>query len=470
MAGEKALEKGLEPVVKKGFEGFWRRNYGVGMARDESAFRRLVAERGKSRDNLSKARSAVAGLETRAAGIEAAADRKLATFDAEQSRINRNALVDLWHTGNEHAVEVAQAEQLARLNTEGVKLTADLQKMSDEALALRTPTSDVAKPAYEELKAASRDFEAKVAAARAQQLRERSWFGARWNTDSHLYASKSARTPDAPPWVTPLPEASKMTELGLLPRATAEVFTGRGGMPRLVSGLARRLVSEVSPVRLDGKLGRVWDVASAPGTLGALVTVAAATRAAFWTGRKLGYEWATPDDELALKYQKEQEKALTELNTAKGTGFSKRIKEAQDKYDKIHARYAEVYKRATGNDLDKPPEPAGTPSAVDTANTLTGLAKITQDYRMTGDATARDNAIAAMPKETVDAALSAVRSSVFKAHHPGQDMEALGRTEAGRKFIGDFDTNVFGTRSANDWLTTDMGAYRRNLEASQIGR
>lgn len=475
MAGEKAIEKSLEPVVKKGFEGFWRRNYGVGVARDESALRRLVVERGKAGAELSKARSAVAGLDARAAELEAGADRKLATFNAEQSRINRNALVDLWHTGNEHAVEVAKAEQLARLNTEGVKLSADIQKMSEEALALRTPTSEAAKPAYDALKKASLDFEAKVAEARAQQLREKSLFGFRWNTESGWYTAEKYRKGKLPPFKTPVEVPFPSDELAVPAKVVSHFTSGRGNFPRYASGLFRKVAAGVSPVRMDGRIGRGWDYLTSPGLFSGVGTAfvgGVATAAAYGAGYLMGFEWATPNTKLLSIYGAKRVNVIQEVKNAEASGIPNRIENAKAEYDKIQKRYAELVKAVCGKDakVDDPLRDPPLPSKVDVANTTTNLAKITQDYRMTGDAVARDNAIASMPKETVEAALSAIRSNVFKAHYPGQDMETLGRTEAGRKFIGDFDAHVFGSRSANDWLTTDMGAYRRNLEESQIGR
>ena len=92
------------------------------------------------------------------------------------------------------------------------------------------------------------------------------------------------------------------------------------------------------------------------------------------------------------------------------------------------------------------------------------LASVAQDYARTGDAAKRDEILATMDPEQLKGRLGEIRRQVFSFHNPGRSIDQFEKSEDGRRFIEEFDRDVFGSMSASDWLTTDLDAYQRKLE------
>ena len=434
MAGKASVFKKLWGATKSA--------YGVGMARDKTVLRGLVSDRGKAGAEFAKARGILAEAEAAPGRVieEATAkgDDLIEAFNKDMSKRNRDALADLWHTGDEHAYDVAWAQMEVARNTEGAKVLAEVESLSKAGMERAAELEKAIPGAKDAMKKAEAEFRAAVARANERVVLEKSPFGFKFNDQSHLWGTGKQVTP-----LWPRFEKDTIEGAQVLRRMGREI-TGKGFLPRVVTTAVRGTWRELSPVTMEGKMGRVLDVVTSPGAAGIAATGAAGTLGGAWVAKKTGL-YTDPAEDLVAKQ--------AELRDAEKSKDPKRIETAR-------AAVVEAEKRAGGG------KPAG---SVDQSNAQWTFDQIAADYRRTGDTAARDRALALMGTENVKTRLADIRRRVFTIHNPGMSIEKLGSTDSGRKFIRDFDENTFRSKTPQEWLTTDLDEYQRGAEAINYG-
>jgi len=436
-------------LVKKplweGTKSFFKKAFLSGTARDETVLKGLVAGRYEARKGMREARTALeaAELAPQRAVEEAiaAGDTKIAAFNREMSGMNRDALADLWHTGDDHAYDVARAQMELRVSGEGKRTLAEaerLAKVGEEEAARLAEKIPAARDAFA---SAEKTFQESAALAQQRRDLEASWFGLTKNEGSHIWGPGKSSTPL-------LPKREPILEgPGYLGVKLGASVTAQGTVPRLVSGLERGISRELMPFSMEGRIGRWLDPVrsplTSPAVIGIPATVGATAWLGGWAGRKFGLIPPPLQDQLV-----EAQNALD--NAVKG-GDKNAIETARKKHDDLKAK------------ID---EKVGKQVTVEQAVTKHTLASVAQDYARTGDARRRDEVLATMDPEMLQAQLGEIRNQVFSIHNPGRSIEQLGKSDAGRQYIETFDRDVFGSKSGNDWLTTDLGAYQRDVESA----
>jgi len=215
----------------------------------------------------------------------------------------------------------------------------------------------------------------------------------------------------APDWIK---NANPSGKLARGARWLAKQGTSRGFAPKLMSSVERGIGSVIADVQ--GKPGEILHAISSPGANALALDLAGAAVTGGYIARKTGL-W-DPD----RKVVEESEKA------AKPT-MGQEISRAT--FDALRQDYA-----------------------------LISRTNRTAAVQM------RDATIANMDPAVVDAELKKVRGSVFSLHNPGMNIDSLSTTPQGKAFVERFDSDVFGARSANDWLVSDLSQYARDLEAA----
>lgn len=416
--------------------------YGVGMARDETVLRGLVSARGKAGAEVVKARKAMkeAAEGTRAYETALAkGDEMISAYNAEQSRIRKITMESpLFRDNPELAVDEARKVMAYRNAYEGQKVLAEVDELAKAGAKTAAEAEKILPGAKDAFVKAEADFRAAVERANERVALEKSVFGFKFNDQSHLWGTGKQVTPLWPRFENDTIEGAQVI------RRMGRAITGKGFLPRVVTTAVRGAGRELSPVTMEGKMGRVLDVVTAPGVTGVAATGLTGALGGAWIAKKTGL-YMDPAEDLVAKQ--------AELRDAEKSKDPKRIETAR-------AAVAKAEKRAGGG---KPPV------SVDQSNAQWTFDQIAADYRRTGDAAARDRAFALMGADAVGERLAGIRRRVFEIHNPGQSIDRLGASEAGKMFIREFDAGTFGTKTPQDWLTTDLDAYQRDLEARRYG-
>lgn len=437
MAGKASVLKKLWGAAKSA--------YGVGMARDKTVLRGLVSDRGRAGVELAKARGVLAEAEAAPSRVIEEATAKsndlIEAYNKGQSRLNREVSLSFQHDP-ELAGEEAVRLMTERNATEGAKVLAEVESLSKAGRERAVELAKAIPGAKNAMKEAEAKFLAAVARANERAALERAPFGIQWNNQSHFWGAGEKVVPLVQDiGKDPIEGAQWLRRMG-------RQITGKGSVPQLVSRVVRGTGREVFPVTMEGKMGRVLDVVTSPGAVGVAATGAAGTFGGKWIAKKTGL-YTDPAEDLIARQE--------ELKEAEKTRDPERIEAAR-------TAVIEAKKRAGGGKSSKIPV-----SSVDQSNTQWTFDQIATDYQRTGDTTARDRALAAMGDEKVKARLADIRKRVFTIHNPGMSIEQLGSTDAGQKFIRDFDENTFSLRTPQEWLTTDLDEYQRGAEVINYG-
>lgn len=440
------VKKSLWGAIEKAAGGGWnfvKKTYGPGMARDETVLRGLVRGRYEARKGFNETRKALEAAERgpKAVVSEAIAkgDAKIDAFNKGMSDMNKDALADLWHTGDEHAYDVARAQMELHAKTEGAKVVAEAERLAkagkEEAARLATQLPG----AREAFTAAEKRFNEAVTLVQQRRDLEASWFGFTKNEGSHLWSSGIADHPLVPA------AAKSMKRPGHFAQKTGAQVTGVGFFPRIGSIVTRGVTREVMPFQMQGRFGRFLDPQNSPltspGAFGILASATTAGLGGLLAAKKMGIIPPPLPEQMVA--------AQNALDEAKKGTDPKAIAAAQKAYDDLKAR--------AGKKAENPP-------TVEQSVTRHTLASVAQDYARTGDAAKRDEILATMDPERLKGRLGEIRRQVFSFHNPGSSIDQFEKSEDGRRFIEEFDRDVFGSMSAGDWLTTDLDAYQRKLE------
>lgn len=443
-----AVPKPVKKTLWKSAAGFVKKAYGSGMARDETVLRGLVSGSDEAQKGLKEARTALEAAErapeAAVAGAFAKGDAKIEAFNKGMSDMNKGALADLWHTGDEHAYDVARAQMEIRRSTEGAKTLAEVERLAKAGEEEAARLAEKIPGAREAFTAAEKSFNDSVALVQQRRDLEASWFGFTRNEGSHLWRSGIADHPL-------IPAVAEQTERpGHLAQKAVMQVTGKGGIPHLASLVTRGVTREVMPFQMQGRFGRFLDPQNSPLTSPGAFGIAASAAAAWWGGG-----WAAKKMGIIPPPLSEQMVAAQNaLDEAKKGTDPKAIAAAQKAYDDLKVKVGEK---------------AENPPTVERAVTRHTLASVAQDYAKTGDATRRDEVLATMDPEQIKGQLGEIRRQVFSFHNPGRSIDQFEKSEAGRKFVAEFDRDVIGSKSGNDWLTTNLDTYQRELEAATAG-